>query len=234
MLSLTRRDWIAVAGATVIAAGCVSLGLWQLDRLKDRRAHNKVVEATMRAPAVPLVELPGVPKRLMRVTVTGVPDYAHEFALTGRTRNGSPGVHLITPLKLPGSDTAILVNRGWVYSPDAAQVDFAQWKERDTLTVSGYVDSLVQTSVEPGPPVRQFRRMDYRGISAQMPYPIPRYYIVALEEGTTAGTNTPVRLPLPSIEEGPHKSYAIQWFSFAAIALLGTAAYLASSRTRRA
>lgn len=186
----------------------------------------------MRSPAVPWASLTATPPRLTRVVVTGIPDYAHEFVLTGRTRNGSPGVNLITPFRVAGRDSAILVNRGWVYSPDASQVDFARWKERDSMTVSGYVEMVATEESEPGAPVRHFRTMDHRRVSAQLPYPVPRYYIVALEEGTTAGTDTPVRLPLPSLEEGPHKSYAIQWFSFAAIAVLGTAAYLASSRVR--
>jgi surfeit locus 1 family protein len=168
------------------------------------------------------------------VTFTGVPDYAHEFALTGRTRNGSPGVNIITPFRIPGRDTVVLVNRGWVYSPDASRVDFARWKEPDTLMVAGYVETTIDTIGEVGEPTRQFRQMDHRRISAQLPYAVERFYVVALAEGTTSGPDTPVRLPLTTLAEGPHKSYAIQWFSFAAIALLGTAAYLASSRLRAA
>ena len=49
--------------------------------------------------------------------------------MTGRTRSGSPGVHILTPLRIPESDTALLVNRGWVYSPDARTVDLTRWRE---------------------------------------------------------------------------------------------------------
>jgi cytochrome oxidase assembly protein ShyY1 len=31
---------------------------------------------------------------------------------------------------------------------------------------------------------------------------------------------------VPPLDEGPHKSYAVQWFSFAAISIVGTVLYL--------
>ena len=34
----------------------------------------------------------------------------------------------------------------------------------------------------------------------------------------------------PSLDEGPHRSYAIQWFSFAAIALVGGTLLVRGSR----
>ena len=50
-------------------------------------------------------------------------DFANEYALASRTRQGSPGVNIMTPLRIAGTDTAVLVNRGWVYAPDAMTVD---------------------------------------------------------------------------------------------------------------
>ena len=63
-------------------------------------------------------------------------DYEHELVLAGRTRQGSPGVELLTPVRVAGSDTAVLVNRGWVYSPDGATVDHARWREGDSARVT--------------------------------------------------------------------------------------------------
>lgn len=223
-----------MAGAVIIAAGCVGLGFWQLDRLGQRRAHNREVEAAMRAAPASL-ESPGTrPTRLMRVRLEGAPDYRHEIAITGRTRNGSPGVNIVTPFRIAGRDTAVLVNRGWVYSPDASQVDFARWKEGDSMSVTGYVDTLSTGKSAVGAPVRQVRQLEHHRIAAQLPYPVAPYFVVAQAEGTTRGPDTPVRLPLPSLDEGSHKSYAVQWFSFAVIALLGTGAYLRASRQRSA
>jgi cytochrome oxidase assembly protein ShyY1 len=42
------------------------------------------------------------------------------------------------------------------------------------------------------------------------------------DSGVTPAPGAPVRLPLPSLDEGPHFGYAIQWFLFALIALGGS------------
>jgi cytochrome oxidase assembly protein ShyY1 len=41
-----------------------------------------------------------------------------------------------------------------------------------------------------------------------------------------------VRVPPPTLDEGAHRSYAIQWFAFALITVIGTAAVLSRSRLR--
>ena len=61
-------------------------------------------------------------------------------------------------------------------------------------------------------------------MNSLLPYPVSPLYLVA----TVADTTKPVRervarLPAPTLDEGPHLSYAIQWFAFAAIALIGGA-----------
>jgi cytochrome oxidase assembly protein ShyY1 len=38
---------------------------------------------------------------------------------------------------------------------------------------------------------------------------------------------------IPALDEGPHRSYALQWFSFAVIALVGAALMVARERRGR-
>src|SRR5207248_11505308 len=54
LMTSDRRDLIALVGALLVAAACVRLGIWQLDRLHQRRAHNALVAA---APAPPELHL---------------------------------------------------------------------------------------------------------------------------------------------------------------------------------
>ena len=62
-----------------------------------------------------------------------------------------------------------------------------------------------------------------------VPYPLALFYVVAL--GDSAGAaDRPARLTVPPLDEGPHASYAIQWFSFAAIALAGAAFVIKQAR----
>ena len=212
------RSWIPLIAAAAVAAVCVRLGLWQLDRLEQRRARNATIAAAVHEPPLPAeVAMKNRSTRFRRVTAGGRWDYRRERTLSGRTRNGSPGVHVVTPMIL-GDSAEILVNRGWVYSPDARTVDLPKWREGDEGQIVGYVD-------EPPPSLG--------------PLTPARLYVVALADSgssatTVAADERPARLPLPAFgNEGPHLSYAVQWFSFAAIALIGTPIVVRRQRRRR-
>ena len=80
--------------------------------------------------------------RAQRVNVSGTYDFDHEIALINRSRDGAPGVNILTPLRLPGRDTAVIVNRGWVYSPDGATIDLTKWREPPGAVGTAYVSWL--------------------------------------------------------------------------------------------
>jgi surfeit locus 1 family protein len=62
-------------------------------------------------------------------------------------------------------------------------------------------------------------------ISQAFPYAILPYLVVLIDS-VEKGENIPPRVDVPPLDEGPHKSYAIQWFSFAAISIFGVFFYL--------
>jgi surfeit locus 1 family protein len=205
------------------AALFVRLGIWQLDRLHQRRARNALVEAHRIANPVSAAFLTGdtASIRFRRVLVAGTPDFQHEFLLTLRGNNGSPGVDIITPFIIPGSDSAILVLRGWVYSPDGMTADLAQWRDDDS-SFTGFVETFETGTA--GDSIRNggIRHMDYDAISRTMPFPIRQFYVVATPDSSEPPSmGRVVRLSPPPMDEGPHLSYAIQWFSFAVIAIVG-------------
>jgi surfeit locus 1 family protein len=79
------------------------------------------------------------------------------------------------------------------------------------------------------------RQLDQVSISSLIPYPVSRLYLVATQQDTTIPVSQRVaRLTPPPLDEGPHLSYAIQWFSFAAIALIGGAAVALRARREEA
>ncbi len=177
--------------------------------------------------ASPALGVGGVPakagvQRFRRMRVSGRFDFDHDIALTGRARQGAPGVNIITPLRPEDGGPAVLVNRGWVYSPDAASVEFARWQEPEQATVEGYVEELESppaASDHSRLAARSWRRLD-RSIATSLPYPAAPYVVVALTP-PSGEAHSPQRLAPPPLDEGSHQSYAVQWFSFAVIALVG-------------
>jgi surfeit locus 1 family protein len=230
---MSRRSIIFCVLAALAAILFVRLGFWQLARLRAKVQRNAVIAVQQREPTVQFAMLPRdtAAAHYRRASVSGVFDYGGELVAAGRTHQGSPGVDLVTPLRLAGSDTVVLVNRGWVYSPDGSSVDRARWRERDSVTVVGYVEQYAPdagTTTAARDP-RVVRRISRREASSRIPYPLAPYYLV--QTGDTASSH-PVRREMPAIDEGPHRGYAIQWFSFAAIALAGAIAVVWKDRRK--
>lgn len=248
---MRARDYLLLALSLVIAGVFTRLGFWQISRMYERRAFNTVTERRFAAPPVALDKLPrdSAALRFRRARIRGTYDYARQIVVANRTRNGSPGINVLTPLRTAGSDTAVLVNRGWVYSPDALNVDLTAWREADTVNAVGYVDPFGERggNASAGPRVRRgvYRWLDQLALAMDIPYPLAPFAVVleadsvALprtgaenREATSATRGAPPRIPRPTLDEGPHRSYAIQWFSFAAISIAGMALFMLHLQSR--
>jgi len=227
---MPRRTVLFLVLCVCVAVACVPLGFWQLSRLSQRRARNSQVSGRLAEPVAEVTQLaPDSTSRLRRAHAVGTPDFEHELVLAARSYEGSPGVHLLTPVRITGRDTAFLVNRGWVYAPDGVRVDLAKWREQGT-SFTGYVELLPtmrdrRAGGAPPDSSRILRRLDYAAVARALPYPVSRLYLVAtVPDSSMPASNRVARLPPPALDEGPYLGYAIQWFSFAIIAVVGGAA----------
>lgn len=225
------RVKVFVVIAVLLAALFVRLGLWQLDRRHERQARNALITARLDSAEVDVTALPrdSATARFRRVRVTGIADYEHELIYAARSYRGSPGVNLLTPIRIAGKDTAVLVNRGWVYAPDGVTVDETKWRERDS-TLTGYVEELPSTAgASYASRPRVIARLSYDAVAKAVPYPVAPVYVVVLGDSAIAPDRL-ARLTVPPLGEGPHLNYAIQWFAFALIALGGAGVVVKQSR----
>lgn len=233
---LISREWRWLTlGALLLALGLIQLGRWQLDRLDQRRANNALIEARLQAPPL---ELTGQPLDLeaneyRRVVVRGEFDPANEVVLRNRSYGGTPGMDLLTPLRIAGSDQSVLVNRGWVPLLQADQAARQQFTISGPVTIEAIVRKPQVSTSSIGPQDRQpdggrldaWFRADVARIANQTPYALLPFYIEQLP--SPAQPDLPQ--PQPDVDytsEGSHLSYAIQWFSFATIGLCGYAAFV--------
>jgi surfeit locus 1 family protein len=228
-IKMFTRKWILTSLLVVLGAGvCVGLGRWQLDRLAARRIFNAHVYSVQAMPPLGLpsqIELSTMEWRA--VHATGTYDAQNQVALRDQYNGDQYGFHLLTPLRLPDGDT-ILVDRGWI--PAGGNSSPADWRKYDqpgTVTVSGII-RLEQTqpsfgSVEDPTLTPNQTRLDFwvytnlDRIQKQLPYQIPPVYIQLDPEPDR--TNPPIPFQ-------PHQSYALQWFSFAALLVTGYPFYV--------
>ena len=142
MKKIFSRAWI-LATLLVFAgtAFCIRMGIWQLDRLEQRRAFNTQVE-TMRA-----AELLNLNQNLpadissmewRAVTVTGEYDFENQIALRNQFNGAQYGYHLVTPLRFTGG--AVLVDRGFIPADgNAAPKDWRKYDEAGQITLTGQI-----------------------------------------------------------------------------------------------
>lgn len=224
------RRWIGLAIALGAATLFARLAVWQLHRHAERAAFNAGLQARADLPPVPLADLlnrrlPQDSLELRAVTATGVFDFAHQIVEWPRSDRGTPGVYVATPLRLPDG-RAILVIRGWAYSPDARTIDLSRLTEPDSQTVRGVLLTRFAGAVGTVPHDSTFplyvRDAVPGALQSFFPYPL----IDAELLRATAPESRYDRFlaaPLPPLDAGPHLWYAFQWFAFAAIALVGGA-----------
>jgi surfeit locus 1 family protein len=213
--------WGSLAVA-VVALICVRLGIWQLQRLEEKRERNHATRQRMAQPPASLSALTSDSAGLIfrRVTLTGQYDDAHTIIIAGRSLRGVPGVHVLTPMRIGGS--AVLVNRGWMPSADAARIELDSIIETPPENLQALVTPFPEDHGNP-PADSGFHRtwyqMDGQRLRNQFPYPVMPFLAQILPH---AGQPPfPIRLRPPEFDEGPHLGYAIQWFSFACIAIIG-------------
>jgi len=225
---LLSRRWIGFALFVIVLSGiCIRLGFWQLHRLEHRLDTNKVVERHLAADPVPLSSVlePGdevdAQSEWTRVRATGTYDVEHEVTVTFTTRDGAPGVDVVTPLVM-ADGSAILVNRGWlqtgnnsdrpadVPAPPSGEVRVMGWLRQD----SGADDNAVQ------PRDGQVRAISSEGMASFVPHDLASGYLNLRNQQPPAATSLELE-PRPDLGQGPHFFYALQWWFFAGLAVFG-------------
>ena len=223
------RAWISTTLLVFIGTGiCIRLGIWQLDRLKQRRAFNSQV-ISMRA-AKPLDLNQNIPTDISTmewraVTVTGEYDFENQVALRNQFNGDQYGYHLITPLRFSGG--AVLVDRGFIPADgNAAPKDWRKYDETGQVTVTGQLrlgqdkPAFGGVADEEASHLDLWNNLNVDRISKQSPYPILLVYVQPNEIQNDTVPPIPYQ-PEVDLTEGPHFGYALQWFAFATILFVG-------------
>jgi cytochrome oxidase assembly protein ShyY1 len=236
--STPRRSLKVLLFATLVAAVCVRLGIWQIARLHERNAFVVALHHGLSQPPVPIGSL--LPSggsvdpdsvRYRRVTVTGTYDPRREVVLYGRgLSSGVNGDHVLTPLQMPGR-AAIVVDRGWVPAGNDTPPVGVAAPPPGTVTVTGIL--IPSEGGLPGEgggaPVTETTHVDLAQLASQLPYRVaPLYLLLQTQSPAQAALPKPAPFLLPPAP--PHLSYAIQWFSFATIALVGAVILIRKER----
>lgn len=224
---LLSSRWAGLlAAALVVAAACVALGWWQVDRLGQRHERNRLLERNLTTTPAPVADLltvgrgPSEQDEYARVRATGRYDVGGQLLVRTRPFQGEVGYNVLTPL-VTSTGPALLVNRGWVpRGPTPTTAPKPPPPPPGVVTVTGRVRPSEPASTTGEPPPGQVTRIDVPSIARSLGYDVFGGYVELVGERPRP-TRAPELLPAPEPSEGPHLAYAFQWFLFAGLALGG-------------
>lgn len=210
--------WSTLAAAAGIAA-TIGLGQWQLGRAQQKAELLAAREAALREAPIHLGQAPlpvdSIEDR--RVEARGRFDPRGMVFLDNRVRNGRPGYEVVMPLRIEGGDMHVLVNRGWV----AADADRTRLPR---IRTPEHEVSVTGIAVVPGRKVfelsdetiqgRVWQNLSLERYRARMDY---KLHPVMIQQTSEADDGLLREWPTPRRSIDVHRSYALQWFSFAAL-----------------
>lgn len=109
---------------TIITLICIpifiKLGFWQYNKAKLGQGIQQAYTESTSNGALQLIEHLQLPEKLQyqKVSVAGIYEKKYQILIDNQVENGRAGFHVITPLKIIGSDQYVLVNRGWIAGKD--------------------------------------------------------------------------------------------------------------------
>lgn len=232
MRVLLRPSWVAlfiVSGLLFVLF--INLGLWQRERLDERRAENALIaermdadEMTVEAALALVGQTLDVPAmEYAGVTASGRFDAERLLMIRNETFGGRAGFHLAVPLVM--ETRVLLVNIGWVpLETDREQamsvVPPGQIQLRGLLRPTQTRPSFGRE--EPDGVLTTINRVDIDRLQAQFEESLFPFWVQLEEPDDQAAL--PIPLARPALDEGSHLSYMIQWFSFALIVAVGVVA----------
>ncbi len=217
--------------AALLIALTTWLGLWQLDRARQKDETRTRVDELRRAPAI--VIAPGAADaadyHLRQVVAEGVFDPASTIFIDNKVYRGVAGYEVVTLLKLEGGRLPVLVNRGWV----------AGGLTRDTLPEVPLPQDVVRVEGIATIPSERVLELSDRTIDGKrwQNLNLDRYeelFAVEIQpfivrQQNDLGDSLVRDWTLPGSGADKHRAYAVQWF---ALAILTLVFYLALGRKK--
>ena len=214
-----RPGWASSLAAAAFIALTVALGNWQTRRAEEKLEAGRVLDEAARGPAlqVPPARVDAAAFERRRVAARGTFVARDTLFLDNKVMHGAAGYHVVTPLKLESGGMHILVNRGWIAAGERSRLP-------EVPTPEG-VQTIEGTAVVPGSRILELAPEDASGPRRQNLVLAREEKRLGLElqpfviEQTSEARDGLVRTwerPDSGVER--HRGYALQWYSFAALA----------------
>jgi cytochrome oxidase assembly protein ShyY1 len=209
--------------AILLIIGCLWASQWQFHRGQDRSARNATIEARVDIPTVDLSTLKSNVKEneWRAITTTGSFDAEEQILLRNRYFEGKYGYAVLTRFTTESGDS-IWVDRGWVAAGASATV-VPETPEVPTGLVTITARLRLDSSLPSGSffalPLNRDEDLVSK-LNAQSGLASENYYL-DLISGSVPSLTPAAPAEIPSLSDGPHLAYAVQWILFAGLVVYG-------------
>lgn len=221
----------------VFAVACCALGTWQLNRRAEALTEVARIDANYDADAIPVTEALPDPaafdadERWQVVALSGEYLADDEIVVRNRPFEGNSGFQVITPFRLDDG-TVFMVDRGWIAQnsdgrpgeyppPPGGHLELEARLKAGEERIAG----RTTTGIE-------FATIDLAELAARIGEPSYTGAYGVLVQSPADAEEPPLAAARPIRDEGPHLSYALQWFVFALLGFVGLG--WAANQERRA
>ncbi len=215
--------WLVLVALFSVA--CVFLSQWQFDRRAQVVAVMNTIDANYDRAVEPLEKvLPSLTeplpeaKKWLPVTITG--HYLPEMTTLVRNRplGGYPGFEVLVPF-LTRNNQVVIIDRGWLPTGNAQDSpDELPSPSEAELTLVGRL-MPTEAALNRTAPQGQIPSIDLPSLATMNSAQTYINAYLTLDRESIAQPQAKL-LPKPSIGEGNHLSYAIQWIIFSILAIL--------------
>ena len=208
--------------ALALVVLCLWGAQWQYHRGVDRHARNTVIEERINRDAIALSEIDRnlANNEWQTVSTSGSFDQSQQILLRNRYSEGKYGYEVLT-LFTSTTGEKFWVDRGWVQAGATATTPPVITKVPDSeVSITG------RFRLDSSLPRGSFFALPGAGeglvseLNAQSQLDTEKFYIDLLS-GSEPSLTPDVPAQLPSLSDGPHMAYALQWLFFGGLAVYG-------------
>jgi surfeit locus 1 family protein len=197
----------------------VSLGNWQSRRAAQKHDLAFVLDRAAKSPPVELpgaaVDAPALVHK--RVAASGRFIAERTVFLDNKLRRGRPGYEIVTPLRIGASAWHVLVNRGWIAAPVSRDSLPDVRTPGGEVRVDGVALERIPRALAAGASAGRVRQnLDVAAFAGETGL---QFLPIVIEQHSDAGDGLVRDWPRADLGIEKHESYALQWYSFAALAI---------------
>lgn len=208
--------------ALALVVLCLWGAQWQYHRGVDRHARNTVIEERITRDAIALSEIDRnlANNEWQTVSTSGSFDQSQQILLRNRYSEGKYGYEVLT-LFTSATGEKFWVDRGWVQAGATATTP-----PEITNVPNTEVSITGRFRLDSSLPRGSFFALPGSGeglvseLNAQSQLDTEKFYIDLLS-GSDPSLTPDVPAQLPSLSDGPHMAYALQWLFFGGLAVYG-------------